>query len=705
MTTISSWLQKREGILSALFVFVWPLLYFHGYLYPGSDIAIDNDFGVLYYAYKLYLLDMLAGGHFPLWSPAEAAGYPFYSNPFTQAFYPLNLPLTVYYKLMGGYTVYDHQVYSVLGVSIFALGLYFWLRLHTPNRRAVLYAVLVVSVSFKLGELLRFPNAVHAAAWIPWILYGVARARVSNKSRESGLILFGACLMLLTAGYPYYCYYCLFLVPPYVVLLSFKRTRLALLTADPIVPIPFKRYILTVSILALAASVICAPYYIKVLQLMDQTVGREGVNVSYASALGFDPLDTLGSFIFPPTAQAEGWFYFGMFGVLLLAAYTVLTLLGQSGFRKDRLFLVIVAGWFSVISLITYGESFYLFKLLYNLLPGFSSLRVWPRLNIVIVFLLALALARAYACFESAIFRDKKEGGARKFVLATGGLTAVIALGLQQWLYWTYNFDRHWLIFFKYRHGTEWWIFGLTVLACLLFVLICLLSRHERFRSTRSMYWTALLLGCAGAFDTWLYGGAEQWQKLNLGAPPRAEANILELVRGSLELPRQRKYATVTLPQANTGWLFFWYYKRYLELDQKVYDEFFEVRDPDMLPYYKKLMGIDGTGRILVSERVDHESIQGFIEDYENLISTVPVLMGIDEYDGDSLKVSIQTPRTIYLSFIDNWDPDWRAEVNGESVPIEQLLGTFKSVRVEPGLSTVRFSYRPYASFWGGGEK
>ena len=125
---------------------------------------MGNDFILLYYKYKVYLLACLSELHFPLWSPAEGAGYPFYTNPFAQAFYPFNLLLVLWYKVSGGYNPLDHQVFTVLGISMFALGLFMWLRLINTNLRAVVFGVLVMSVSFKVTEITRFPNAVHTAA-------------------------------------------------------------------------------------------------------------------------------------------------------------------------------------------------------------------------------------------------------------------------------------------------------------------------------------------------------------------------------------------------------------------------------------------------------------------------------------------------------------------------------------------------------------
>ncbi|MFA6318673.1 MAG: hypothetical protein WC943_14795, partial [Elusimicrobiota bacterium] len=106
--------------LLLLAVFCWPFVFLHAFVFPadGSYRAIGNDFIDSFYLYKAYLLDHLANLRFPLWSPAEAAGFPFYSNPFPQPFYPLNIPLAAFYRLFGGYTPADHQAYTVLGVAI-----------------------------------------------------------------------------------------------------------------------------------------------------------------------------------------------------------------------------------------------------------------------------------------------------------------------------------------------------------------------------------------------------------------------------------------------------------------------------------------------------------------------------------------------------------------------------------------------------------
>ena len=205
--------KKGPGLLlSVVLVFIWPLMYCYKYVFSDSSFSLTmgNDFPVIY-TYKLILLDKLSNFSFPLWSPSEACGYPFFSNPFVQAFYPLNILLAAVYKINGGYSYADHQIFTVLGLSVFAAGLLLWLRSLKINPIFVLIAVLIVSVSSRMTEILRFTNAVHTIAWLPFILYGLTLAASSAKKIKAGIIIFVSFIMMITAGYAYYVYYSVFI--------------------------------------------------------------------------------------------------------------------------------------------------------------------------------------------------------------------------------------------------------------------------------------------------------------------------------------------------------------------------------------------------------------------------------------------------------------------------------------------------------------
>ena len=81
-----------------------------------------------------------------------------------------------------------------------------------------------------------------------------------------------------------------------------------------------------------------------------------------------------------------------MVNVLLIALYAVRL--------RDPLTIALLA-WILVITYITYGRWSYLFILLWHYVPMFSSLRVWSRMNIILVPMLAWLLAAAYVHLES----------------------------------------------------------------------------------------------------------------------------------------------------------------------------------------------------------------------------------------------------------------------------------------------------------------
>lgn len=88
--------------------------------------------------------------------------------------------------------------------------------------------------------------------------------------------------------------------------------------------------------------------------------------------------------------MAEGWYYFGMLGLLLVLVYLAQVLFPSPRIRRELLFVAILAIWLGGITYLTMGKDSYLFQLMWHYWPGFSRLRIWPRLNIMLVPLIAL---------------------------------------------------------------------------------------------------------------------------------------------------------------------------------------------------------------------------------------------------------------------------------------------------------------------------
>jgi hypothetical protein len=92
-----------------------------------------------------------------------------------------------------------------------------------------------------------------------------------------------------------------------------------------------------------------------------------------------------------------------------------------------------------------------------------------------------------------------------------------------------------------------------------------------------------------------------------------------------------------------------------------------------------------------------HDSPWSFVEDSIQAARSVQSLR-IARYTGDMLELFFRCGSPGHLTFVDNWDPDWKAWINGEQVPISLAFGTFKSVAVTPGNHVVRFEYIPFSS-------
>ncbi len=686
-----------------LAIFCWPVLYLFTYIFPikGRYTAIGNDFIALYFKHKLYLLASLAEFHFPLWSPSEAAGFPFYINPFAQAFYPFNLLLAVWYKISGGYNTLDHQVFTILGVSIFALGLFMWLRLVNTNLRAVVFSVLVMSVSFKMTEILRFPNAVHSAAWYPWILYALTKIMLSRSLRKAvlyGILLTLFLICLCTAGYPYYVYYSLFLFVPYLLAFLIKPLRLRLL-GDRMVN--WKRALVTLAVTGAVSFLICGPYLLGIKHLMSETTDRTGKDFTFSTAHIYTFKNTLGSLLYPPAAMPDGWNFFSITAVLMVSLYI---LSGETSTqsrlklsdnekktklhsffhnRWHKLFFIV---WISFIIYITYGRHSYLFILLWKIMPGFSSLRVWPRLNIILVPIFAWLLSLAYASFESTISGKNVAAFETRFrffsPIVAVITTYAVVLGIQLYLHLNKIYDNYWFRYFTHLSPQciKFIVYGSAGFIIILLFLI--LGKRFGFKSDRSL--TAILaVFLFLAVLEMRPVGIHIWTSQTSVQKNRQNLDVAKLNEISFQFPRSAFYNSISLlPNFSVGILENWYFNRYVRFLEKTKNE---------IKAQRVFLGVQDGTKIFYSESIEHATIQSFLRDAVRYRPPGQLL----SYTGDELNWEIEAPVAGYLSFIDNWDRYWRVCVDDKPADIELLFGTFKSVRLSEGRHQVRFYYQP----------
>jgi hypothetical protein len=675
---------RASRFLPLLLAFAWPIVFFGDRVVPwrGTIRATGNDFLYFYYSYKAYLLDCLVHFEFPLWSPGEGAGYPFFASPHTQAFYPLNAPLVLFRALLGGYSTYDHQVFTALGSGLLSLGLFLWLRSLGHRPASALLAACLVSTSFRMGDMLRSPNALHTAAWYPWILLAFNRilgARSNGQIVRWVLGLFGFLIAFLTAGYLYYVYYGIFLFGPYLLLVMVPGLRPFVVPGEGATERARLWLIALVNLLALAAT---WPYLAKVMQLLDATTGRTGAdpraNVWYA----FHLRDSVSSLVYPVVASPEGCFYFGLVGVLLVALYLVGTV--RAGERGERVLCAVLLAWCVLVSSLSHAEDSGLFLALKQIAPGLYRGRAWGRIGVILLPLLAWLLARAFERFQSRLEERAPSRPEWKTLVA-----CYLGLLLLQILLSRAGAHPYYGTYFPELARWAPWSLVAGLLAVAGLGALLEMSRKAPPRPLT----TVAVLVLLSAVDVWPVT-ARLWSERQV-VPRRVPFDVQAVLTRSLTVPRRAREGLIsatydpTLPgvrlsdSANVAIVPQWYFLRYARFLAR-----YAQREPTEL---NQLLGMRDGRRLFLSTRIDHEQLRGFLDDSGATAGQVVV----QSYDGDRLETRVDLAADGFLTFVDNWDPDWRARVDGRPTTVLQAFGTFKAVAVPAGTHTVAFVYAP----------
>jgi hypothetical protein len=665
--------------------FLFPFLYYFRFVVPNSSLlVIENDFDFLYYRYKAYLVDLIAHGHFPWWSPAEAGGYSFFGNPFTAPLYPLNaLPLIVR-LLVGSYNAWFHQIYTVFGVSIFAVGMYRWLHQVYGKAGAALFTSVTLSACWSIAEFMRFPNAIHTIAWVPWVLAVIHSAHFTSRLRP---VYFGMVALFceITAGYPYFVVYSFFLYAAYVLYLHWTS------------PGPtFKERLVRQMCLFLAPVLLLAPYASAISAITKVTRNRGGGDFGYATEYPYSMVDLVGSFVFPPVVTVEGCLYPGLFAAFLIALYfwwhpnvpeKVAVLIGFLGFLGMML-----------------NYRSYIFTPLWSFLPIVNQMRAFPRMSVITLPILAVAIHEGYVFFADQIERavNKRSLLPRAAWIVFGSMFAI-----QIFLY-----------FVRERVNTEYieWfgrylpagsheldflmsnIFTFVVVLCVMnvdwsqvrhgreiaFVLVLVLVTQDTGIQGRFL-WTRPLDEFLRDRDV---ASNEQTSLMRKAwAYTTRKSDFFRLVRDYFVLDRLNEAQSpwpgalgltpdglTVLPTP--------------DFDFESYWRFFERTKPDDR---HRLMGKEK----FFFDRANHGDAPAFLADNEahSRDATPP---RIEYFDGSELRLGITTTEPGYLTWIDNFNAGWSATVDDSPVSIERSMGTFKAVNLRAaGEHHVRFVYRP----------
>jgi hypothetical protein len=173
----------------------------------------------------------------------------------------------------------------------------------------------------------------------------------------------------------------------------------------------------------------------------------------------------------------------------------------------------------------------------------------------------------------------------------------------------------------------------------------------------------------------WTYKGKTLNERVNL--------NVDMINQMSFDFPRINYKDSISLrPIFSVSILPSWYFDRYVKF-LKEYSNDLQARE--------FLLGVTSKQKVFFSEAINHKTIRDFLRDSLRHRNHGLLL----SYTGDELEWKIDAPAAGYISFIDNWDSNWKVFVDGEEKKIELLFGTFKSVAVKEGEHHIKFIYKP----------
>jgi hypothetical protein len=177
--------------------------------------------------------------------------------------------------------------------------------------------------------------------------------------------------------------------------------------------------------------------------------------------------------------------------------------------------------------------------------------------------------------------------------------------------------------------------------------------------------------------------GTHQWTYEGRIMKERVNPDIDMINQMSFNYPRLNRKDSISLgPVFNVSVLPSWYFDRYVKFLKEYSDD---------SQAWEILLGVIGKQKVFFSESINHKTIRDFLEDSRRYKNHGYLL----SYTGDKLEWGINAPAAGYISFIDNWDCNWKVFVDGEEKVIELLFGTFKSVAVKEGKHQIKFIYKP----------
>ncbi|HKY73992.1 MAG TPA: hypothetical protein VJ246_01615 [Patescibacteria group bacterium] len=160
---------------------------------------------------KMYFVDSIRSGSFPLWNPYLMGGQPFFADINQSILYPS----TVLFFLFPAVTALNATI--LLHMTIGGLGIYAIARSLKQEHVQALIASTLWMLSIQVVSIANNITDIQSKAWIPWVLYVAIRTSEEGFTLKNVLRATAVLLLCILGGHPYQFWYAVIMAGSYLV--------------------------------------------------------------------------------------------------------------------------------------------------------------------------------------------------------------------------------------------------------------------------------------------------------------------------------------------------------------------------------------------------------------------------------------------------------------------------------------------------------
>ena len=697
----------NKSVFSYTILFFWPFLFY--FPLTTEFIAMGNDFDLIYYAYKKYIFEFWQDGQIPFWSPSEGAGFTLIYNPFAQFFYIPSWILFLICDLKNSFSLYDYLIYTILGISIYSIGQYQWLKSFKISSNKIKFATtLLVPSILIISNFLRFPNAIHTFCWLPYLLLGINYSFINKKYFKSFLLIFFSTLLILTAGYPYFIFYIFIFSVIYFLFITilYKKKFINIFYV-------FLKNLLPSSI----ALILSFPWLYGVLKTLSFAQNRNLKNFEYATGHDFNFVDVLGSWLYPVISNTEGRYYFGI-GVTFLVIKFFLDLKIRifKINKTEKIIIYFALISFLIISFFSITSQTIFFEYIWYKIEFIQNIRTWPRINILMVPVISILLVISLTYFIETFYSKFSE---KKYHILSSNIILLIFLSVQLFFYYTNGFDEYWFTWHEKRFlfakenlpfPINFFVMfsdgRINILSTIILILLINFSFFNKIflNLINKKLYILFILVLTVSFEQFLNSNL-QWSlkvwktnntEKNFDAVKNLTKNfysprIKKIVHGNNYFRDDAFTINNFLDWGNRfhNRIFWNYFDKYGVVKKKLTKQetlylytFFGLNKHNKKIFF--------TADIKVKDPIEFVKKSEIFEEANNTTYEVK------EFNNNYIIIDFYSNANGWLSYIDNLDPFWHANLNGIEVDISKLMNSYKSIYFKKGKNTIKFNYEPF---------